>query len=63
MVKVGDIIVINDEKEVIITDVLKNNDNRWAIFYRELNNDNRGYFLEGDDTFKIIVKGKNKVLL
>lgn len=55
MVKVGDIILINDKVEALVTALfMREEDNRWVIGYRREDNNKSGHFIEGNEEFKVV---------
>jgi len=56
MVEASNAILINNTVEAIITVLFRIQDGCWFIGYREKNGKEVGYFLEGDQEFKVIDK-------
>ena len=58
MVKVGDLILINEKTEAVVTTLFKVEGGRWFIGYQQ-SNGHMGFFLDGDEDFKIIKRGRS----
>lgn len=52
MVKIGDKIKVNNKLEGKVTNILKGEDGRYVIFFKDRKNPH--YFTEGDEDFKVV---------
>jgi ethanolamine utilization protein EutQ (cupin superfamily) len=60
MVKVGDMILINAKVKAVVTTLFEvENGNRWFIGYKKTTDGSFGFFLEGDEEFKVIEKNNS----
>jgi len=59
MVKVGDIILLNNEVKAVVTTLFQVEDDRWFIGYQETKGQ-MGFFLEGDEDFHVLERTYDK---
>jgi hypothetical protein len=59
MVKIGDIILMNDEITAVVTALFQVEDGRWFIGYQQ-SDGQMGFFLEGDEVFKVLERNSKE---